>query len=510
MIGDTSNFLALAVKPVDVATPLMQAAKIRQSQMEEQQQTIQMHRDAIGAEARGLAPLVGSPDYEQARQASTQRLGQMGILNSPQAQAGWEAESSSPLGIKSIIARTNPPAMALQEKQLEESQRHAKVTEGQSAATLAETTRQHNMENMKPVVIGEGLSGPIYGVRNPKAPGGYDILDAKALRAAQQAGGASPEPAPDAGAVPGAGVGAAPGGGVPGSAGAGGAVTTPGTQPKPAAAVRGGPSPADLAIDAKAGRNMQYLASLEPDEQQLIRKVANYEVNPQSLSIKGGHRERILTAAANYDPSYDQKNYNAYSAGLKAFGASKEGAAVRSFNVGIEHLDQLSELGAALKNGDIPKINALSNWVKTNLGQDAPTNFNGLKAIVGAEIVKAIVGMGGTGEERAQAAKTVNDASSPEQLAGIVKTYQKAMGAQLGGLQRQYEQSTGRKDFDRLLSPQAIRARDSHSAATSPVNDIQALGDARTAIAKGAPREAVEKRLKEKGIKYNPADLDLQ
>ncbi len=158
MIGDTSNFLALAVKPVDVATPLMQAAKIRQSQMEEQQQTIQMHRDAIGAEARGLAPLVGTPGYEQARQASTQRLGQMGILNSPQAQAGWEAESSSPLGIKSIIARTNPPAMALQEKQFEETARHNKASEGQAGAVLAETRRQHDIAEGKPVSVSAGAS----------------------------------------------------------------------------------------------------------------------------------------------------------------------------------------------------------------------------------------------------------------------------------------------------------------------------------------------------------------
>lgn len=221
----------------------------------------------------------------------------------------------------------------------------------------------------------------------------------------------------------------------------------------------------DLELDKKAGRNVEYLQSLEPEQQGLVRKVANYEINPASLSIKGGHRERVLAAVAQFEPSYDQKNYLAFADGLKKFGASKEGDSVRSFNVGIEHIDQLLELGHALDKGDIPKVNELRNWVKANLGQDAPTNFNGLKAIVGAEIVKAIVGAGGgTGEERAAAARSVSGASSMKQLEGIAKTYGSAMGAQLIGLQRQYEQSTGRKDFDRLLSPQAIRARDSHNA----------------------------------------------
>lgn len=303
--------------------------------------------------------------------------------------------------------------------------------------------REFSLKELAPVKIGEGLSGDIYAVKDPKAPSGFRILDARALRDAQQAAPAPSEP------------GAAPAGG-----------TTPAPAATPTRAA-GGISAKDLELDAKAGRNMEYLRTLAPDEQQLIRKVANYEVNPQSLSIKGGHRERILTAAANYDNSYDQKNYAAFADGLKRFGASKQGDSVKAFNVGIEHIEQLVELGKELHNTTTPKFNELKNWFEKNIGGAAPTNFEGLKTIVGAEIVKAIVGAGGGVEERAAAARTVSGASSIAQLEGIAKTYAKAMGAQLGGLQRQYEQSTGRKDFDRLLSPQAIRARDSHNAAPS-------------------------------------------
>lgn len=444
--------IALGVRPLDVATPLLTAARIKQSQMEQQQQQIAMSRDAIGAEARGLAPYVGKPEYAQMAQASKQRLIQQGVINSPEAEAGFDRDigSGSPLALQSIIARTQSPELAfrqseaqrqqantekqfgLQERQFSETQQQHERQFGLQEKQFAETQRQHEIENMKPIQIGETLSGPVMAVRDPKAPTGYRVIDPRAIRDAQTA------PAP----------GAQPEGGGPGK--------------------QGGISAADLELDRKAGRNMEYLSTLAPDEQQLIRKVANYEINPQSLSIKGGHRERILTAAANFDNSYDQRNYSAFAEGLKKFQSGKQGDAVRSFNVGLEHIDQLIELGRALNNGDVPKINELKNWWKKNTGNEAPTNFDGLKTIVGAEIVKAIVGAGGTGEERANAAKTVSGASSMAQLEGIARTYSTAMGAQLSGLQRQYEQSTGRKDFDRLLSPHAIKYRDSHGGSMLP------------------------------------------
>jgi hypothetical protein len=128
---------------------------------------------------------------------------------------------------------------------------------------------------------------------------------------------------------------------------------------------------------------------------------------------------------------------------------------VRSFNVAIEHLDQLGSLGAALNNGDIRAINELRNIWRTQTGSELPTNFNGLKDIVGQEVVKAIVANGGSMTEREEAKRTISAASSPAQLAGIIQTYKQAMAAQLSGLQRQYEQSTLRTDFHRLLSEQA-------------------------------------------------------
>jgi hypothetical protein len=69
--------------------------------------------------------------------------------------------------------------------------------------------------------------------------------------------------------------------------------------------------------------------------------------------------------------------------------------------------------------------------------------------------------------EREQAAKTISAASSMKQLQGAVETLTRAMGAQLGGLKRQYEEGTLRKDFERLLSPAAQKRLKEHEAGST-------------------------------------------
>jgi len=63
-----------------------------------------------------------------------------------------------------------------------------------------------------------------------------------------------------------------------------------------------------------------------------------------------------------------------------------------------------------------------------------------------------ISGAGGGVADRERALAGIDKASSPAQLKGAIDTARRLMGGQLGGLKRQYEQSTGRKDFERFLS----------------------------------------------------------
>jgi hypothetical protein len=148
-------------------------------------------------------------------------------------------------------------------------------------------------------------------------------------------------------------------------------------------------------------------------------------------------------------------DFGATGKSVGAFSTGKQGDLIRSFNVGISHLNTLGGLVDALGNGDIQAFNKLGNAYAQQTGNPAPTNFDAAKAIVGDEIIKAIVGGGGALADRENAQNQINRANSPQQLLGVINTYKNLMAGQLGGLKKQYSDTTHRGNFDSRLSPEA-------------------------------------------------------
>jgi hypothetical protein len=199
-----------------------------------------------------------------------------------------------------------------------------------------------------------------------------------------------------------------------------------------------------------------YLRTLSAQERDLVKGIAEGRINPNSLSIRGGHRERILGHVTRYDPGYNQQRYGLTEKAVNAFNVGRQSNNVRSFNVALEHLDTLQDLGDALNNRNLQAFNKAANFWKTQTGQEAPSNFEGAKQLVAAEIVKAITATGGGVTDREEAQKTVSAASSPQQLAGIINTYKSLFVGQLHGLEEQYVAATGRSDFkDKYLTAKA-------------------------------------------------------
>jgi hypothetical protein len=176
---------------------------------------------------------------------------------------------------------------------------------------------------------------------------------------------------------------------------------------------------------------------------------------------------QLVAEVKKINPDWSAPNYDASQAGLKAFTSGKQGNTVRSFNVALAHLDTLDKAADALKNGDTPALNKIGNFIAEQTGQAAPTNFAGVKKIVGDEIVKAVVGSGGGVADREEAANTISRANSPAQLKGVIGQYKELMRGQLGGLKQQYEQSTMRKDFDRFLSPAGVKTEHGSASAAA-------------------------------------------
>jgi hypothetical protein len=169
------------------------------------------------------------------------------------------------------------------------------------------------------------------------------------------------------------------------------------------------------------------------------------------LSMSGG--ASAADAAANLVAA--KQDVGSKTQAIKAFATGKQGQQVNAFNTAIDHLGTMDKLSDALANGDVKAINALGNEVAKQTGAPAPTNFNAAKQIVTAEIIKAVVASGGGVTERQEAERNFSNANSPAQLKGVIDTYKQLLGGQLNSLNLQYENTTGRKDFDKKLTPDA-------------------------------------------------------
>lgn len=160
----------------------------------------------------------------------------------------------------------------------------------------------------------------------------------------------------------------------------------------------------------------------------------------------------VQRLAAEQGKTYDAGRFKIISKTKQDFTTGKQGQAVQSMNVAVDHLDTLAEAGRALQNGNMPLFNQIGNMYSKNTGSPQVTDFNALKTIVGSEVAKAVAGGATALGDREEIRKEIDAANSPQQLAGVINKYQRLMAGQVKGLKQTYE-SAGLNDFDNKLLP---------------------------------------------------------
>jgi hypothetical protein len=206
-----------------------------------------------------------------------------------------------------------------------------------------------------------------------------------------------------------------------------------------------------------------------PDEQigSVAKAIAEYRqapMSPYAASKPGGMKVMAAVYAAN--PNYNEQDYHTSQAADKNFAQGTLGTKVRAFNAVTSHLTTLGGLVDNLNNRSAPAWNSLANAWQNQTGGTAPQNFEAAKQLVAKELVSAMVANGGGEHERQAIESTIAHASSPQQLKGVITTYQHLLVGQLNALGQQYESGTKRKDFsDRWLSPEARTIRQTMSGA---------------------------------------------
>jgi len=169
----------------------------------------------------------------------------------------------------------------------------------------------------------------------------------------------------------------------------------------------------------------------------------------QQISMGGG----ATAAEAATNVVQGKQDVAGQTAAVKDFSSGLSARRVTANNTALNHLETMDKLAGDLANADTRIVNAASNAFARATGSAAPTNFDAAKQLVAAEVIKAVVQNGGGVTERQEAADNIKSANSPEQLRGVIATYRELLGGQLSSLAQQYETGTGRKDFDKKLSP---------------------------------------------------------
>ena len=219
------------------------------------------------------------------------------------------------------------------------------------------------------------------------------------------------------------------------------------------------------------------MATMMPNQSQVesaAQMIAQNKIPPLSgFAMRSPYGQAVMARVNELNPNYSIADITGIKKAAADFTTGKTGNTVRSLNVAVNHLDTLGQLSDALNNNDIRMFNTLGNKFAKETGNPIPTNFNAAKKIVADEIVKGIVGSGGGVQDREEAAKSIDAANSPAQLKGVIDTYKQLLGGQLTGLKQQYEASTGKKDFEKYISPNTQRAIEQHS----PLQNNQADQD---------------------------------
>lgn len=350
-----------------------------------------------------------------------------------------------------------------------------------------ETQTQHGVENMKPVQIGQGILGPIYGVRDPKN-GTYRVIDPKT-------GQVGPVVQP----------------GTPGT-------TVPPTdtsQTPSSSQIAAADDDATLPAGAqpRSGqvlRNESFLSDLkkqDPGIAALVQGIANYELDPSKVtSMKGGNRERVIGLVMQYDPSFSLPFYASRAAAVKEFnagGPNSPAGTITSGNTAIQHLGELSDYGEKIGGtGSYGPLNSLIN--KANAGYKGLENDPDLKRYNSAlgrfteEATKFYRGVGGTESDIQRAISDVSAAQSPQARRAAIAEQARLMQSKINALQDRYKTAMGGPPGWQSAMRQAsddFPIIQQHSAESMKrILDREAQSDSPTTAAAAQPSGGVDPR----------------
>ena len=127
------------------------------------------------------------------------------------------------------------------------------------------------------------------------------------------------------------------------------------------------------------------------------------------------------------------------------------GRQVISLNTVAGHILDVKRYGEALRNGNIPRANAIANQISKEFGGPEVTNFEVGRDIMADEVVRLLTTSGGTAEDRRGMQLRLGTAFSPVQMFGAIGVFGEMITDRYDALRQQYSQGDKKRE-DRFVN----------------------------------------------------------
>ncbi len=233
--------------------------------------------------------------------------------------------------------------------------------------------------------------------------------------------------------------------------------------------------------DKARGLNPEVLHQMPAPIASQVKALAEGRMTfPSGFALKSQYWQQMVSAVAQYDPSFDTVNANARAKTRADFTSGKSAQNITSMNTAMGHLESLSKAYEGLDNGSMPLVNTIENAVGGAVGNDKIQKGVadvGTKAeAVSNELAKVFRSTGMSAQEVNEWRDKISTSASPTQSKTVIKGAIELLNSRLDALAEQYNQGMGTtKQGIELLSP---KAQEAYTKLTGAAPTITKTGDA--------------------------------
>lgn len=194
-----------------------------------------------------------------------------------------------------------------------------------------------------------------------------------------------------------------------------------------------------------------------------IKGLSNYTINPSSFSTRipsgGGlsQRQQMITMAAQYDPTFDETQYNSRQALRTNFESGNYSKNINSLNTAIGHLTDLLSASNKLGNVGFTALNTVKNATEKAFGSGNITAAETNLAASAGELASTFKGSGATDAEIAQLGN-ISANASPEQFKAYIEKGTELLSSRLNALTDTYTSGMGKPPATPFLSDTSAKS----------------------------------------------------